>query len=354
MRVSLWLPVSMCGVLGLSACGGDDETTATTGAASTTATSTTSGTGGAGGETSATTATTATTGTGGAGGGAGGAGGAGGGGACADLAAGPFDPVVATSALNGSEDIAFDGKGHIAGKKGSGVVLVDPAGQTTTVGPLAGTVYGLRYLGNGDLLAALPQAGKLVRMTPAGDVTDFVTGLGTPNGIYPDTQGNVWVTEFGGDAVVMIAPDLTETTVASGSVASSANGVVVDPTGTKLYFTEYQEGRIRRLDLDVAGATAVEVAMISGAALDGLVLDACGNVYAVDQGNSRLYRVRLDAAGVATMAPELLATFPKNVANAQFGAGPGWDPETLYAAGTPGVVYAVPVGVAGAPVVLPP
>jgi hypothetical protein len=47
-----------------------------------------------------------------------------------------------------------------------------------------------------------------------------------------------------------------------------------------------------------------------------MVLDACGNVYVVDQGASKLYRVRLDEAGVATQAPELLATFPTNVANA--------------------------------------
>jgi hypothetical protein len=50
---------------------------------------------------------------------------------------------------------------------------------------------------------------------------------------------------------------------------------------------------------------------------------------------------------------ELLADFPKNVANAQFGAGAGFDASTLYAAGTPGSVYAVPLGVPGAPVPMP-
>jgi sugar lactone lactonase YvrE len=335
-------------LLCLAGCSDDDASSATTGGATSAATSGSGGGGGAGGSADASSTTTGVGGMGGSGGS-----GAGGGDPCADLAPGPFVPTLVTSALNGSEDIAFDGKGHIAGKNGSDVVLVDAAGQTTTVGPLAGTVYGLRYLANGDLLAALPQSGKVVRLTPAGDVSDFVTGLGTPNGIFPDLDGNVWVTEFGGDAVVKIAPDLSETTVASGSVATTANGVVLDPTGTKLYYTEYQEGRIRRLDLDTPGAAPVEILKIIGAALDGLVFDACGNLYAIDQGNSRLYRQRLDSAGTPTADVELLADFPKNVANAQFGAGAGFDASTLYAAGTPGSVYAVPLGVPGAPVPMP-
>ena len=53
-------------------------------------------------------------------------------------------------------------------------------------------------------------------------------------------------------------------------------------------------------------------------------------------------------------APELLATFPENVANAQFGSGDGFDPETLYVAGVPGSVYSIAAGVPGAPVPTPP
>jgi sugar lactone lactonase YvrE len=95
------------------------------------------------------------------------------------------------------------------------------------------------------------------------------------------------------------------------------------------------------------------VAQIPGASLDGMVLDACGNVYAVDQGRSRLFRVRTDAVGAASAEPELLATFPKNVANAQFGSGPGFDPNTLYVAGNPGSVFTLSLGVGGAPVPAP-
>ena len=52
--------------------------------------------------------------------------------------------------------------------------------------------------------------------------------------------------------------------------------------------------------------------------------------------------------------PELLASFPENVANAQFGLGTGFDVNTLYAVGNPGNVYAVPLGIPGAPIPTPP
>jgi hypothetical protein len=54
------------------------------------------------------------------------------------------------------------------------------------------------------------------------------------------------------------------------------------------------------------------------------------------------------ASGAATGEPELLASAPQNVANAQFGRGPGFDPLTIYLSGNPGRVFAVPVGVPGA------
>jgi hypothetical protein len=81
-----------------------------------------------------------------------------------------------------------------------------------------------------------------------------------------------------------------------------------------------------------------------------MVMDACGNLYVVDQGGSRLYRIELDASGAAVSDAQLLATFPQNVANAQFGSGDGFDETALYASGVPGVVYKVVVGVPGAKV----
>jgi hypothetical protein len=63
------------------------------------------------------------------------------------------------------------------------------------------------------------------------------------------------------------------------------------------------------------------VVEIPATSLDGLVMDACGYLYVVNQGGDELYRVLLDAAGASTDQPSPMALFPSNVANAQFGVG---------------------------------
>ncbi|NUO48112.1 MAG: gluconolactonase [Polyangiaceae bacterium] len=316
--------------------GGSGETTSTTGTASpTTATSPT---------------TTASTGSNQGGGGGTNQGGGGGTPSCDNLPMEEIEPVLATSLFNGTEDLTFDGKGNIVGKDGNEIIAVDADDNVTPIGNLPSQTFGFRYGITGDIFAARPGLGTVVRITPDGMVNDFAMGLAQPNGVYPDLDGNVWVTASGSGDVIKFDDAGMETPITMGI---AVNGIVLDPTRDLLFFTDYSQGKIMRVDPE--GATMpVEVADIQGANLDGLVMDECGNIYAVDNGQNRLFRVALDAAGDMVGMPVLLASFPANVANAQFGSGPGWDPNTLYVAGNPGEVYSVPVGVAGAPVATPP
>lgn len=275
---------------------------------------------------------------------------------CAEVPNGPFAPELVWSGYDGSEDLAFDGAGKLALKRQGEVVLVTADQQETTLAGDLPQVYGTRYAATGDLLLALPQQGTLQAISPGGVITEVAAGLQGPNGVYVDPSGGVWLTEFGGSRVVRFAADFTKTTVFEGPEASTANGVVLDPQRGLLFFTNYGAGRLLSVAVDDQGAPMgppAEVAVVMGAVLDGLTLDACGNVYAVDQGGSQLVRVLLDAGGAAIAAPEVVATFPSNVANAQFGQGPGFEPESLYLAGNPGDVYRVAVGVPGAPIGLP-
>src|SRR5690606_16739354 len=100
---------------------------------------------------------------------------------CAALPAGPLSAELVLSGFDGSEDLAFDGLGHVAGKSGDGVVLLDAGGTSTPLASPVPQAYGLRYLVGGDLVVALPNAGKLLRITPGGVISDLVTGLQGPN-----------------------------------------------------------------------------------------------------------------------------------------------------------------------------
>jgi len=273
---------------------------------------------------------------------------------CHDLKSGPFTPVALGHIFDGSEDFALDGRGAMVARRGNVVVRADGTGHvTSTIASLTGQTLGLRYHPNGNLIGAMVGAGKLVKVAPHGRVTDLVTGLNGPNGVYVDRDGNVWFTEGGGNRVTRLAPDGQRRTFASGSGAEGANGVVVNEATKRLYYTEYDKAHVHMVDLTAQNPSTVLVAQIAGAGLDGLVLDACGNVYTLDQKRSRLYRVRIAANGKAAAEPELLATFPVNVANAQFGSGPGFDSKKLYVVGNPGSVFALDLGVAGARVPTP-
>ncbi|HLM74205.1 MAG TPA: gluconolactonase, partial [Polyangiaceae bacterium] len=173
----LLLVAAALGALG-SACGGDETGSAS---ANTGSSATSTGAGGSGGEGGG------QGGAGGQGGGAGGAGGgaggAGGGSAdCDNIPAGPFDPQLFIDVFDGSEDIAFDGKGNIAGKVKTSIVLADTMGVTTPLAMNVPQAYGLRYRADGALVVALPNDDKVVQVSPQGMVTDLATGLVGPNG----------------------------------------------------------------------------------------------------------------------------------------------------------------------------
>ncbi|WP_437660521.1 SMP-30/gluconolactonase/LRE family protein [Sorangium sp. So ce1182] len=331
-----------------SSCGGDIGGGATVTAAS-------SGGEGGGG---ASAVTSVSSGSGEGGGAMGvGSGGAGAGptGECAQLAPGPLAPTLVTDVFDGSADFAFDGRGHLVAKQGPNLIRYDATGQTSNFASLPGTVLGLRYRPDGTLVAARPDQGTVAQISTTGIVGDYVESLQAPNGLSADAEGNVWATELAGNRVIRLAPDATVEVIASGEPeVSKPGGVVFDPARKVVFYANSAAGEIRRIDLAAAGAQPALVSTVPSAVLDGLVLDTCGHLYTIDSKDRELYRVQLDAGGAALGAPELLATFPTSVSNAQFGSGPGFNAKTLYVGGAAGSIYAVALGIDGAPVPAPP
>jgi len=273
---------------------------------------------------------------------------------CDAIAPGPLAVVEVFAPgdpFDGTEDIAFDGQGNLAGKFDNEVRLVTADGSVVDSFPDEGPAYGLRYRANGQLLAAKFQIQEIRIVNEGGTLLDNAGGV---NGLWPDLQGNVWFTNF--SSVRRVNADDSVDPIVTGADAATANGVIFDDVRGLLYFTNYGQGLVRAVPIadDGTPGEVALVATIPGTAPDGLNMDACGNLYVVDQGNSALYRVFLDAAGGPVGEPELLVEeFDSNVANAVWGRGPGWDPLSLYAAGVPGGIYRVEVGVPGLPAAPP-
>jgi sugar lactone lactonase YvrE len=268
-----------------------------------------------------------------------------------NLVEGPITPEEISTAFLGSEDLTFDAMGRIVAKSGGDLIALEADGTESVVAMNVQQAYGIRHY-EGSFYIALPNDGQLSVIDDLGNIMPVLLGLASPNGVFIQPDGTIWLTEFGGNRVLRRTPAGEVTEVVGPGEASVPNGVLFDEARGVLFWTHYQAGSVMRRTVDgMTLGTVEEVAKIDGAATDGLAMDACGNLYVVDQGNSELYRIRLDAQGAATQSPELLAAFPDNVANVVFGreasTGASFATRSLYAAGTPGTIYEVEIGVPG-------
>jgi sugar lactone lactonase YvrE len=115
-----------------------------------------------------------------------------------------------------------------------------PDGAESTFGSLPGQSFGLAFDAAGNPLAADASDQTIFKFTPAGAGSVFVgppafTGVQLPVGLAFDRSGNLWVTTEGneggpgGDAILVFAPDGTESTFATN--LADPRGIAFDPSG---------------------------------------------------------------------------------------------------------------------------
>jgi DNA-binding beta-propeller fold protein YncE len=203
--------------------------------------------------------------------------------------------IVAGSSLSDPPAVAVDGSGnvYVADKSNHVVEKVTPDGVVSIV---AGT----------------GSSGDTVPGGAAGTAT--LRNLSSPSGVAVDASGNVYIADSSNNIVAKVTPAGALSIVvgtsgvsgtpsagtASNSKLSSPKGVAVDANGN-LYIADSGNNRIEKVtggQLSFVAGTGVSGTPSAGAATSsnlhspsGVAVDAWGNVYIADTGNSAVEKV---------------------------------------------------------------
>ncbi|MFM9838454.1 MAG: hypothetical protein ACKVOQ_09340 [Cyclobacteriaceae bacterium] len=195
----------------------------------------------------------------------------------------PMDkvPMVKTFAISGetigSDALSTDGKGNIYASNYIGTSNDPTNGNGTTV----------------------------YKITPQGERSVFVDGLGGPAGSCFDNAGNFFVCTFNDGKVIKVSANGTKQVFAEG--LEGPIQVVSDKTGN-LFVSVAGIGnapgtKIYKFTPSGVKSTLVDLASLGGFALSGVTIDAANNLYVANYVNGIIFKVT--PQGLATLFADL-------------------------------------------------
>ncbi len=256
---------------------------------------------------------------------------------CTTVPASP-EPETILEGVSGYKGLAFDDAGHIVGSDGVSLIKATRDGDWSVWIPAAGEVEGLAYLSDGDLISTYGYgAGEIRRYTPEGGQSVVVGGLANYAVVVAP---NDRIYAAGWNGAFAIDPD-------SGAYTELFTGSEGLPPGVSPRILEFSRdyeqlfigtidnrGRVFVVDLDddymPVGQPQVFAEGLGRGWHDGLGIDICGQVYAVDYDSRSLYRASADGGEVTTLVD--WSSAPRTVAHGLvFGTGSdGWRSDAIY------------------------
>jgi len=155
--------------------------------------------------------------------------------------------------------------------------LVTVAGLATALLPIS------VLAASGDLYEADPGSDMILKFTPAGTQSPFVSGLSGPFGLAFDSSGNLFEADLGSGTIFEFTPDGTQSAFASG--LNGPIGLAFDSSGN-LYEADQFSGTIFKFT--PAGTQSTFASGLSGPV--GLAFDSSGNLFEADQGSGTIFK----------------------------------------------------------------
>lgn len=282
----------------------------------------------------------------------------------------PVEPEqILEEPFEASEGIAFNGEGNLFVTANRALWQVYPDGKVRHVADLH-TNLGLASIGPRDLLVAdfgptnafnedRNSDGIVWRVTPEGEKTELVTGIGDPNFILLRKDGSMLVTDDATSDIYVVGEDRKP--LLFSTAVPHPNGLALSDDGKTLYVAQIfksirpvvRDDSLWALPLEdgkPAGAAQLVARTGPYAANDGLAMDREGRVYIAANGPAgEIWRFDPDSGQLVLIARRVYGA-----ASIAFGEGE-WDHQSIYVSttrnqGRGGKLYRIRVGVEGQPV----
>lgn len=268
--------------------------------------------------------------------------------------------------FRGSEGIAFNGEGRLFVTANRALWEVDTDGGVRKVVELFSNL-GLAAIGDRDLLVAdfgptnafrqdRNSDGIVWQITPEGDKTKLITGIGDPNFVLVRADGSILISDDATSDIFVTGDDMKPKLFSTA--VNHPNGLALTADGKTLYVAQIfksirpvvRDDSLWAIDLiDGMPNGAARLVARTGplAANDGLAMDALGRVYIAANGEAgQIWRY-----GPADDEIVLIAERIYGAASIAFGAGE-FDHQSIYVStttnqGRGGKIWRIRVGVEG-------
>lgn len=279
----------------------------------------------------------------------------------------PVTPLLfVDTVFRGCEGIAFNGEGKMFVSGNQGLYRVYPDGRADRIADLSSNL-GVTAFGERDVLVAdfgptnafrqhRNHDGIVWRITPEGQKTELVRGIGDPNFIWVRKDRSLLISDDATNEIFLA--DSTGRLELFCTAVNHPNGIVLNEDESLMYVAQIFSS-IRPVISDnalwsvplqenkPAGGAVLAVRTGPGAANDGLAIDVQGRIYIAANNEGRIYRF-----DPRTQQLTLIAEGMFGAASIAFGEG-AFDPLSLYVTttfsqGRGGNIWRIPVGTRGA------